>query len=191
MSKKKNTILKGLVNSTHRKETWKMIYELNADLVFEIAVTIEKNGAEFYRNAAEKMKDPRAKKMLIDLAKSECDHEQIFNDIRSKLVGKEKETSALNTNSNAAHYLKALADTRVFFKKDMPCFDDASPENPKKLWEDILIAAIRAEKDSIVFYVGIKDLVPEAFGKPKVDEIIQEEMLHLTTLSQELSALKG
>jgi rubrerythrin len=168
-----------------------MIYELNADLVFGMAIAIEKNGAEFYRNAAEKMKDPTAKKMLIDLSKSECDHEQIFKDIRSQLVDKEKDTSILNTNDNAANYLKALADTRVFFKKDMPSFDESSSDDPKKLFEDILIAAIRAEKDSIVFYVGIKDLVPETFGKSKVDEVIQEEMLHLTTLSRELAALKG
>lgn len=168
-----------------------MIYELNADLVFELAITIEKNGAEFYRNAAEKITDPTAKNMLIDLSKSECDHEQTFLDLRSQLVGKERDGFQLNSNGNAAAYLKALADTRVFFRKEMPLVNDSVNDAPQKLLEEILIAAIRAEKDSIVFYVGIKELVPESFGKSRVDDIIQEEMLHLTTLSQELSALKA
>lgn len=166
-----------------------MIYELNADLVFEVAIAIEKNGAEFYRQAAGKIDDPTAKKMLMDLAKRECDHEQTFLEIRNQLGGREKDASLLNTNGNAAAYLKALADTRVFFKKDLILLEGAENDTSQQLLKDILIAAIRAEKDSIVFYVGLKDLVPESFGKQRVDDIIQEEMLHLTTLSQELSSL--
>ena len=56
--------------------------------------------------------------------------------------------------------------------------------------EDILKEAITAEKDSIVFYLGMKDLVPQALGKNRIDAVIKEEMAHIRTLSKELVALK-
>lgn len=45
-------------------------------------------------------------------------------------------------------------------------------------------------KDSIVFYLGMKEMVPENFGKAKIDAIIKEEMTHIKLLSKELVALK-
>jgi len=56
--------------------------------------------------------------------------------------------------------------------------------------EDILQKAIGMEKDSIVFYLGIKELVPERLGKGRIDAIIREEMNHITSLSKRLAALR-
>jgi rubrerythrin len=56
--------------------------------------------------------------------------------------------------------------------------------------EEILKAAIVAEKDSIIFYLGLKNAVPERLGGEKIDIIIEEEMSHITLLSNELLALK-
>ena len=56
--------------------------------------------------------------------------------------------------------------------------------------KDILKAAIGAEKDSIVFYLGMKELVPEKLGKDKLDGIIKEEMAHIKLLSSRLIATK-
>jgi len=75
---------------------------------------------------------------------------------------------------------KALADTQVFYKKQL---DTSSIEL-------ILLNAIGMEKDSIVFYVGIKDLVSEKLGKNKIDNIIDEEKKHIRLLANELTALK-
>ncbi|GAJ21204.1 unnamed protein product, partial [marine sediment metagenome] len=56
--------------------------------------------------------------------------------------------------------------------------------------EDILKFAIEAEKDSIVFYLGLKDFVPVKAGKHKVEAIIKEEMGHIAVLNRGLPALK-
>ena len=56
--------------------------------------------------------------------------------------------------------------------------------------KEILKAAIMAEKDSIVFYLGMKEMVPEGLGKAKIDIIIKEEMGHIKLLSGRLLALK-
>ena len=71
-----------------------------------------------------------------------------------------------------------MADTRVFFEKEI---DTGS-------LEAILKAAILAEKDSIVFYLGMKDLVPENLGQSHLDNIIKEEMSHIKLLSHRLVA---
>ena len=75
--------------------------------------------------------------------------------------------------------LLALADTRVFFKKEI----DLSS------MEGILKAAIEAEKDSIVFYLGMKEAVPPELGHERLDGIIKEEMGHIRMLSNRLVSM--
>jgi len=56
--------------------------------------------------------------------------------------------------------------------------------------EDIFRMAIGLEKDSIVFYLGMKDAVPERLGRSKIDRIIKEEMVHIAILSGKLETLR-
>ncbi|MBT7259953.1 MAG: rubrerythrin, partial [Desulfobacula sp.] len=49
--------------------------------------------------------------------------------------------------------------------------------------------AIQAEKDSIIFYLGMKEIVPEKSGKAKIDDIIKEEMSHIRIIAQKLAAI--
>jgi rubrerythrin len=54
----------------------------------------------------------------------------------------------------------------------------------------ILKDAITAEKDSIVFYLGMRDAVPDDAGRSRLDDVIKEEMGHIRLLSKELMLLK-
>ena len=110
----------------------------------------------------------------------EDDHEKTFASLRADLTGKEKEPTVFDPEDESVLYLRFLANTRVFFEKDI---DTSS-------MEEILKEAIVAEKDSIVFYLGMKDLVPEKLGKSRIDAVIKEEMQHITLLSKELVASK-
>jgi rubrerythrin len=157
-----------------------MSYDFNADDVFEMAEQIERNGAAFYRQAADSVSDPDAKQFLTDLAAMEDDHEKTFSDMHKKLTTTEKIQTVFDPQDEAAAYLKALADTRIFFEKEI---DTSS-------MQAILKAAILAEKDSIVFYLGMKDLVPEALGQSHLDNIIKEEMSHIKLLSHRLAGTK-
>ncbi len=60
----------------------------------------------------------------------------------------------------------------------------------KETMEHILQKAIGMEKDSIVFYLGMKELVPERLGRDRIDAIIKEEMNHITSLSKQLAPLR-
>jgi rubrerythrin len=154
--------------------------DFNADEVFEIAEQIERNGVKFYRSAAENIQDADKKKLLIDLAEMEVKHEQTFKSLRSELSADEKIQTTFDPNGDSEKYLRALADTRVFYEKKITSTS----------MEEILKTAIAAEKESIVFYLGMKDVVPAHLGKQKLDNIIKEEMGHISLLSKELIELK-
>ena len=156
-----------------------MSYDFSADDIFEMAEQMERNGAKFYRTAAENVADISAKELLIGLAVMEDEHEKTFASLRADLSEKEKAATVFDPEGESSHYLRALADPRVFFEKEI----DISS------MKDILKAAVEAEKDAIVFYLGMKDLVPDKLGKDKLDIIIKEEMGHIRILSKELIAL--
>jgi rubrerythrin len=159
-----------------------MSYDFNADDVFEMAEQIERNGSKFYRSAAERdFLRPDEKEMLLELARMEDQHEKVFQSMRTEISADEKAPTVFDPNGEAALYLRALADIRVFFEKSI----DTSSLTA------ILKNAIEAEKDSIVFYLGMKSSVPESMGRGRLDEIIKEEMGHIRLLSQKLVAAKG
>ncbi len=157
-----------------------MSYDFNADDIFEVAEQMERNGAAFYRDAAGSVDDSAVKEFLLEFAAMEDEHEKTFIELRKELTAAEKTPTIFDPNNESVLYLKALADTRVFFKKEI----DTSTV------EGIFKSAITAEKDSIVFYLGMKDLVPGALGKDRMDAIIKEEMGHIKVLSQKLAAHK-
>ena len=150
--------------------------DFNADEVFEIAEQIERNGAKFYRTAAKNISDEDNKFFLIQLAEMEDEHEKTFKKLRTELKENEKVITTFDPEGESEYYLRALADTRVFYEKK---FDTTS-------LKEIFKEAITAEKDSIVFYLGMKDVVPDHLGKKKLDDIIKEEMQHISLISKKL-----
>jgi rubrerythrin len=155
-----------------------MSYDFNANEIFEMAEQMERNGAAFYRKAAEAAANDRNREMLLKLADMEDEHEKTFKALRSELNSSEKESTVFDPQGESALYLRALVDTRVFFKKEI---DVTS-------MKEIFKEALTAEKDSIVFYLGMKNMVPEKLGKTRLDDIIKEEMEHIKIIGKELSA---
>ncbi len=157
-----------------------MMYDFNADDIFEMAEQMERNGAVFYKTAAAAVDDAQSKEFLLELAQMEVDHEKTFSQMRSTLNASETASTVFDPEGESVQYLRALADTRVFFEKEI---DTSSIE-------EILKDAITAEKDSIVFYLGMREAVPEKMGRNRLDDIIKEEMGHIRLLSKALTTQK-
>ena len=155
----------------------------NADEVFEMAEQIEKNGAKFYRNAAGKF--PELKQLLSALATMEDQHLKTFQSMRAELSGTEADPPVFDPDGQAQMYLRVMADEHIFNIKADPSEKLADVEKP----EDLLKIAIGVERDSIAFYVGLKEAVSRRAGKDQVDGIIKEEVGHIATLNQKLEAL--
>ncbi len=153
-----------------------MSMNFNADEVFEMALQIERNGANFYRRVAEFAAN--AKTILLELAAMEDDHFQTFSKMRAALTEEERKEMTYDPYDELPLYLRALADKNVFDTKTDPSQRLTGKENI----EDILRFALGMEKDSIVFYLGLQDLIPARLGGDRLKDIVKEEMGHVSTL---------
>ena len=158
-----------------------MTVALNAFEVFEIAVQIERNGAKFYRKAAELFNESDIRTLFIDLADWETRHEQFFQDMGKQLVKLNKKTRTIDPEKKEFEP-KLMACLGVFGPGSEPVHRLRSLENTS----EVLKRAIEKEKDSITFYEGLKDFVPDRIDKKKIDNIIEEEMHHIEILNQAL-----
>ena len=116
----------------------------------------------------------------------EDQHEQIFAAMQQDFADQENAPDVFDPEDQSAPYLQAMAEGRVFDVRSDPVDMLSGLES----LEDILKLAIQLEKESIVFYVGIKNMVPESLGKNKIDDIIKEEMSHIVLLDNTLKSLK-
>lgn len=163
-----------------------MAIVFNPDEVFEMAIRIENNGATFYRKAASLQSDTKNQKFLEGLAKMEDQHRKIFTEMRTILTEKEKVPKVFDPYDEVSQYLAAMADTMG--GEGRPSVADAL--TGEETLEKILQTAVGLEKDSILFYLGIKDLIPHKSGQDRIDEIIREERRHVVQLSNLLEKLK-
>ncbi len=162
-------------------------FDFNANEIFEMAEQIERNGAAFYVKAAASFDGP-AKKLLEELASWEKKHEDIFKDMQKALASSEKLEQVFDPDEEGARYLQAFADRHVFDTR----VEAAERLTGDESLEEVLRIAIGLEKDSIVFYLGLRDATPDKAGRERVEEIIKEEMKHVSILSDELrKALKS
>ena len=164
-----------------------MSFQFNADEILAMAEQIELNGASFYRRAARIVKEAEVSKLLQELAAWEEVHQQVFASMRQNLKEGEGKPSTFDPEDETLLYLKAMADGHVFDVRTNPADRFTGEESAK----DILLMAIGQEKDSIVFYLGLKDMVSQIMGKDRIDEIIREEMRHIGFLNKEIVALGG
>ena len=158
----------------------------NADEIFEIAQQIERNGARFYRKAADALKQPDQAKLLRELASMEDDHLRTFTEMRNQLTDRDRQSIVSDPDDEAALYLQAVADGKIFDVRK----DPSQALTGKESLRDILLMAIDIEKESIVFYIGIRERVPENLGQDKMAKIIREELSHVTRLSADLADIK-
>lgn len=152
----------------------------NIDEIFEIAEQIERNGVTFYTKAAEKFPEYTKKSLFLKLAEMEKEHEKRFHSMRVDLAQKERELSEfLDPQGEAVEYLRAIAHSKVFDLRADPTtkFKDIRSVS------ELLRIAIDIEKDSIIFYLGVKEMVPVELGKDKIDLIVKEEMSHVSILT--------
>jgi len=155
-----------------------MSIRYNADEIFEMALQIERNGAKFYRRAAELQQDRHTQAILLELSGMEDDHQRTFADMRAQLTEQERKAMTFDPDGELPLYLRTMADKNVFDLRK----DPSERLTGEETIEDMLRMAIGLEKDSIVFYLGLRELVPERRGAGRIDKIVQEELGHIAAL---------
>lgn len=145
-----------------------------ASEIVELGIQIEKNGRDFYNTLAEESKNAKAKDIFAYLAKEEEKHITVFQGILGKV---EKYEPPESYPGEYFAYMNALAGEYVFTKRDKGAAIARKIKNDSQAFD----TAIGIEKESIIFYEGMKKIVP-AYDQEIVNELIVQEQNHLRIL---------
>ena len=156
-----------------------MTVTFNTCEVLEIAEQIERNGAKFYRRAAAIFDEPEICEILLRLADWEAKHERVFARMRQRLSAPDLEPNA-PADETLLGEPRLMAGLAVFGIRPDPAGELRNNQDEA----DILRRAIQKEKDSIVFYNGLKGFVPAGAAADEIAEIIREEMRHIRILGK-------
>jgi rubrerythrin len=154
------------------------------DLI-NIAIGIEKQGIAYYDVMAISTWHEVASDLFRHLRDMERNHVIIFQNMLAEIDDYEQ-TDKLTEEHKT--YLQALVNSAVF-TDEMAASELATHIDNE---DEALDIAIGAEKDTILFYYNLREIVPVPIGDT-IRKIILEEKLHLTQLSelkQKLLSLK-
>ncbi len=153
-----------------------MSISLSGSELINIAIGIERRGIAFYDIMVKSTENAAARDIFQHLVDMERRHIQIFQGMLSE--ADKYQTPEVYTAEHTA-YLQALTGSAVFTD------DLAISEMTTQADTDIeaIELAIGAEKDSILFYYEMKDMLPRR-AHTMVNKIIAEEKSHIRQLSE-------
>jgi rubrerythrin len=138
--------------------------------VLQVAVRIEENGFSFYETLMLNATRPDLKAAYDYLAGEEKVHKQVFLKL---MEAAGKDYAVESYPGEQAAYVKALADSVVFTPEKTKELASSMPDDMKAL-----DTALGFEKDSIVFYSEVRNLVREQ-DRRFVDSVIDQEKHHI------------
>jgi len=142
--------------------------------IVELGIQIERNGKDFYSALARMSKDEKARSVFEFLAGEEEKHISVFQVILDSVKRYEPKESY---PAEYFAYMKALAGDYVFTKAGK---GEEKAKEAKSELEAIDIGVV-FEKDSIVFYGGMRRLIPLR-EHHIIDVLIKQEQDHLRRL---------
>jgi rubrerythrin len=148
----------------------------SASEILDIAMGIEKNGAAFYQAMSQKTDNNDTRALYEYLMSEEKKHLTTFQNMKGSAG---KYHSPESYPGEYMQYLKSLIDSTIFTD------EIRAKETAAKTTDELeaLDIGIQAEKDSILFYSEIQNIVTES-DRHVVYEIINEEKAHLRQLSE-------
>ena len=143
--------------------------------LIDIAIRIEKNGAAFYDALVDATGDATVRETYRYLAGQERQHLETFRGMYGsggdyRLAG--------SCSPDTEQYLRVLVDA-VAFTDDRVVRDMATKARNNT---EALEIALGAEKDTILFYYEMRELVRES-DRNVVDRVIAEEKSHMRQLA--------
>ena len=153
---------------------------LTAAEALKWALEIEKNGEVFYNAVAAKSADPEVKALFGDLAAQERGHYQVFQKMLEE-VKPEPDLSNVEYDEYQT-YLQVALDSALF----------AGPDKGltlAKQAQDLataLRAAIGFEKDTLLFFYDLREMMVSDAERGAISDVILEEKAHVRRLAKML-----
>jgi rubrerythrin len=155
----------------------------SAGELINIAIGIERRGITFYDIMSRSTDNEQARDVFEGLVRMEREHLKTFQGMLGEAGGQPPTEDSTREYSG---YFQALVDSAVFTDDMITSEMATGAENDVQALE----LGISAEKDSILFYYEMRDLMPRRFV-PLVEGIIAEEKSHLHQLSEIRKKLKS
>ena len=137
-----------------------------------IAIQIERNGEEAYRNASKAAKDPKVAEMLARMAEEEQHHAKWFSNLRSSkpLTPEQQEMEVIG---------RTLLQDMI--KGNNFLLDEIELENAKTV-EEVIAKSKAFELDTILFYEFLIGFLDDQEAVIQLRKIIEEERNHIEQL---------
>jgi len=155
-------------------EKGEMIAMFSMRDIFDLAIKIERNGEEFYRDALKKISNPELKSLLEWLIDEEVKHQDWFSERREKIKNKAVD---LQMEAMGSSILTGVLGDQSFSLKEA---DLSKIDNVK----DLIQLAAEFEKDTVLFYEMIGSFIEDTETSEKLNEIIAEENRHIELLEE-------
>ena len=142
--------------------------------VVRIAVEIERRGQVFYAGLVNRFEDQVIRDIFQTMLEDEENHEHLFNEFLENYSEDGIKDSYKETGKE---FIENLASSHIFQR------DNSVEEKLNKISSpaEAIDLAIDFEKDSVVFFSGMKEFVFEdKLGV--IDKLAKEEMLHVVRL---------
>ena len=147
----------------------------SAAQALEMAVSIEENGETFYTADADRTEDQELRELFVDLAGRERAHREVFEDMAER-IGPVAEPATSDVGDYAS-FLEVALDHAVFAGQDKALRMAEEAEGRSQA----LRAAMGFEKDTMLFYYDLREMVPDK-DRALISKVIREEKRHLRRL---------
>jgi rubrerythrin len=140
---------------------------------------LEKSGEAFYRAVAQKADSPEVRALFEDLADQEVIHYKVFSRLFQAIQSKPFMTD--DEWDLYQDYLESTVQSAFFegYDKALSVAEEVKGE------QEALKMAIRFEKETMLFFHDLYDVVPEA-DKETIGKVIAEEKRHVRRLARML-----
>ncbi len=148
------------------------------DDIFDMAIRMEANGAEFYDLAAKSTPHKTTRLILNGLAATEQSHKSALVRMKEKCCNNAATQSDID--NEISNLLASWLNGEIFEKnKDKNLAVAMSGD-----MADILQVAIEMENDTVKFYTKLKEYILDDEVENILDKIIKEEQKHSLDLSE-------
>ena len=141
--------------------------------IIDMAIKIERNGENYYRQATVKVTDPSLQSLLLFLADEEHEHARWFEAFKQRIKDSAEDRKLAEISGTM---LQSVVGNQRFSLDDA---DLAELDSTEKL----IGIAIEFEKDSILFYEMLQSFIEDSETLRQLNEIIAEENRHIEMLN--------
>lgn len=146
--------------------------------IFSIAVRIEENGENFYREAQKHTSEPSLRELLEWLAEEEAQHKGYFLNIKGSL-------SEFKESDWPAEVGETILQSMV---KDRPLSLEEVEISSIRSVDELIQIGLGLEQDSIKFYEFLIAFIENPETLKSIQQILDEERKHVRYLREHMSS---